>query len=142
MTLGLVLHKEQRSDACVVVDTQEFPVTRVKKKFAILCRSFSLLPFTDFFQAFFLVHIPHITLQTFYMTVSRLESNQIICQQSLNQPNWTRLHLSADAEKEALKTLRITDLKYIPNMQLKLATRCSIHCRQYLRGSILLCKTY
>ena len=46
MTLGLVLHKEQRSDACVV-DTQEFPVTRVKKKFAILCRSFSLLPFTD-----------------------------------------------------------------------------------------------
>ena len=42
------------------------------------------------------------------MTVSRLESNQIICQQSLNQPNWTRLHLSADAEKAVLKPLRIT----------------------------------
>ena len=63
------------------------------------------------------------------MTVSRLESNQIICQQSLNQPNWTRLHLSADAEKEALKTLRITDLKYIPNMQLKLVIA------QYIVGS-------
>ena len=95
------------------------------------------------FQRMFLgLFLHYIDRHSPYMTVSRLESNQIICQQSLNQPNWTRLHLSADAEKEALKTLRITDLKYIPNMQLKLATRCSIHCRQYLRGSILLCKTY
>ena len=60
------------------------------------------------FQRMFLgLFLHYIDRHSPYMTVSRLESNQIICQQSLNQPNWTRLHLSADAEKEALKTLLI-----------------------------------
>ena len=95
------------------------------------------------FQRMFLgLFLHYIDRHSPYMTVSRLESNQIICQQSLNQPNWTRLHLSADAEKEALKTQHITDLKYIHTKYATLTTRCSIHCRQYLRGSILLCKTY
>ena len=131
------INKEQRN--CLY--SQEFPVTRlrVKKKFAILCGLFALLPFRECSQAFFLHYIDR---HSPYMTVSRLESNQIICQQSLNQPNWTRLHLSADAEKEALKTLHITDLKYIHTKYATLTTRCSIQCRQYLRGSILLCKTY